>query len=300
MGDPIEVAALSQVFHGASGSCRLGSVKANIGHMEAAAGVTALIKAALTLHHRRIPPTLHYHSPNPALNLERTPFRVNAEAESWESDKPRRAGVTSLGVGGTNAHVALEEAPLARASGPAWPQQLLVVSARSPQALAAASARLADYLEQHPGVDLADAAFTLQIGRRAFDHRRFVVADSPQAAAAALRESTSTHAITTVPPVAFLFPGQGSQSLWMAAGLYAAEPTFKAQLDLCAELLRPHLGLDLREILFPATGTEEAARSQLNQTAITQPALFAVEYCAGADVDRLGRAARGPIRAFHR
>jgi amino acid adenylation domain-containing protein len=278
MGDPIEVAALAQVFHGTPGSCRLGSVKANIGHMEAAAGVTGLIKSALALHYRRIPATIHYRSPNPALTLDRTPFRVNSETETWDTDKPRRAGVTSLGVGGTNAHVALEEAPPTRVSGPSWPQQLLVVSARSPQALATASTKLADYLEKYHDVDLADAAYTLQVGRRAFDHRRFVVADSPQTAADALRDTTSTLAGSTTPPIAFLFPGQGSQSLRMAVGLYAAEPAFKAQLDLCAELLRPHLGIDLREVLFPATGMEGAAQSRLNQTAITQPALFAIEY----------------------
>ncbi len=277
MGDPIEVAALAQVFHGASDSCRLGSVKANVGHMEAAAGVTGLIKSVMALHHQRVPPTLHFRSPNPALTLERTPFRVNAATEIWTSDQPRRAGVTSLGVGGTNAHVALEEAPTGVRTGPAWPQQLLVISARSPQALAAASTRLADHLTSTPDIDLADVAYTLQVGRRSFDHRRFVVADSVPTAVTALREECENRRANSTPSVIFLFPGQGSQSLNMAAGLYAAEPTFKAQLDLCAEMLRPHLGFDLREVLFPKAN-EDAARERLNQTAITQPALFAIEY----------------------
>lgn len=278
MGDPIEVAALAKIFHGDNGTCRLGSVKGNVGHMEAAAGVTGLIKAVMALHHHRVPPTLHFHSPNPALSLERTPFRVNATIEDWAGPQPRRAGVTSLGVGGTNAHVALEEAPEAAKTGPAWPQQLLVLSARSPQALAAASTRLADFLDNHADIDLADAAFTLQVGRRSMEHRRFIVAESARSASTLLREPATTRPTTGQPAIAFVFPGQGSQSLHMAAGLYAAEPTFKAQLDLCAEMLRPHLGFDLRDVLFPAKADEDTARERLNQTAITQPALFVMEY----------------------
>lgn len=278
LGDPIEVAALVRVFQSAAGTCRLGSVKANVGHLEAAAGVTGLIKTVMALHEKRVPATLHFRSPNPALDLDRTRFRVNNHLEAWESESPRRAGVSSLGVGGTNAHVALEEAPPQRESGPAWPQQLLVLSARSPQAVAGAARRLADHLERHPDTNLADAAYTLQVGRRAFEHRHFVVADSNAGAVQALRESASPRAATTAPPVAFLFPGQGSQALRMAAGLYEAEPTFRAQLDLCAELLKQHLQCDLRETLFAPTRDDAAARNRLNQTALTQPALFAVEY----------------------
>ncbi|MBX7104852.1 MAG: amino acid adenylation domain-containing protein [Gemmataceae bacterium] len=274
MGDPIEVAALAQVFRGVErGSCRLGSVKANIGHLEAAAGVTGLIKAALALHHRQVPGTVHFRQPHPAIGIEQTPFRIPAATEDWPSQTQRRAGVTSLGVGGTNAHVSLEEAPTAPATGPAWKDQLYVLSARSPEALHRTGDALADHLNHHSELPAADVAYTLQVGRRAFAYRRAVVAGSTADAAVALRKPADvTKSVAGDLPVAWLFPGQGAQAVGMGRGLYEAEPTFRAPFDLCADLLKRHLGFDLRDVVFGSDA------ERLQQTAITQPALFAVEY----------------------
>ena len=178
LGDPIEIAGLTQAFRagGASetGTCAIGSVKSNVGHLDAAAGVTGLIKTALALHHKAIPPSLHFTAPNPKLDLETTPFRVVTSLQPWQSPEgsPRRAGVSSFGVGGTNAHVVLEEAPVATASEADDDEQLIVLSARSESALDAATSRLRDHLVDHPADPLDDVAFTLQTGRRRFSHRR--------------------------------------------------------------------------------------------------------------------------------
>jgi phthiocerol/phenolphthiocerol synthesis type-I polyketide synthase E len=281
LGDPVEVAALTRAFRGWTedrGFCGLGSVKTSLGHLDAAAGVTGLIKAVLALEHRTIPATLHFERPNPGLEIERTPFYVTGRTTEWESTGPRRAGVSSFGIGGTNAHVVLEEAPApAPRDGAPRPVQLLVLSARTEAALDAARANLADHLERHPETDPADAAFTLQQGRAEMDWRAAVPAATAEEAARALRGMRGTPAGRDR-PVAFLFPGQGAQHVRMAAGVYASEPVFRAELDRCAETLRPELGFDLRDVLFPPAEDEAAAAERLGQTAVTQPALFAVEY----------------------
>ncbi len=287
LGDPVEIAGLTQAFRigtDEKGFCAIGSVKTNVGHLDAAAGVTGLIKTALALHHRTLPATLHFESPNPKLDLPETPFVVNARLRPWPSGPtPRRAGVSSLGAGGTNAHVVLEEAP-GRTTDPAGrPEQLLVLSARTPAALEEATDRLRRHLEDHPDTALADVAFTLQAGRRRFEHRRVLVASDRDEATALLtgkdvKRVVSESRETRGARVAFLFPGQGAQYVNMARRLYETEEVVRGEIDACAEILRPHLDLDLREVLFPIPGREEEAQNEITQTAVTQPSLFVIEH----------------------
>jgi phthiocerol/phenolphthiocerol synthesis type-I polyketide synthase E len=292
LGDPIEVAALTEVFRSYTprrGFCGIGSVKSNVGHLSCASGVTGLIKAVLTLEHGAIPPTVHYRTPNPALGLASSPFFVTDTLHPWERNGgPRRAAVSSFGVGGTNAHAILEEAPPATAppataSPRRRPYQLLTLSARSDEALDQATRRLGTYLTRHPERDLADAAYTLHVGRRAFRHRRgiTVASDDRAAAVAALLQpgpEPATESGADAPPVVFMFPGQGSQYPGMAAGLYATEPLVKRTIDYCCRVLKPELGLDLRRVLFPAARRRSTADAELRDTALAQPALFVVEY----------------------
>ncbi|MBZ4421924.1 type I polyketide synthase [Myxococcus sp. RHSTA-1-4] len=294
MGDPIEVRALTKAFRPRKASAApavparkipIGSVKTNIGHLANAAGVSSLIKAVLSLEHHELPPSLHFEQPSPEIDFESSPFYVNAKLEPWPANPkhPRRAGVSSFGVGGTNAHIVVQEAPDLPPSGPSRKAQLLVLSARSATALEAATQRLARHLRAHPEQPLADVAYTLQVGRQPMAHRRVLVCTDREDALAALEAEGTPRCGTDAPsvqdrPVAFLFPGQGSQYVGMARGLYDAEPVFREHLDACATGLLPHLGLDLRTVLYPdAAGAEEAAK-KLGQTALTQPALFAVEY----------------------
>jgi len=299
LGDPIEIAGLTQAFHAggatAAGTCGIGSVKSNVGHLDAAAGVTGLIKTALALHHKAIPPSLHFTAPNPKLDLESTPFRVVTSLQPWQSPEgsPRRAGVSSFGVGGTNAHVVLEEAPVGTASVTDDDEQLIVLSARSESALDEATSRLRDHLVDHPEDPLDDVAFTLQTGRRRFPHRRAVVARGTDEAVERLGSLDSATTLTgssTVDEasIAFLFPGQGAQAVGMARALYDGDPAFRADLDECSAVLRPQLGLDLRDVLYPEPGGEAAAEQQLAQTAVTQPALFVIEYALAMAWRRLG------------
>ncbi|MDT5268373.1 MAG: hypothetical protein QOH49_559 [Acidobacteriota bacterium] len=287
LGDPIEVAALTQVFRAATdekGFCAIGSLKTNMGHLDAAAGVGGLIKTVLALEHKLIPPSLHFERPNPALGLDDSPFYVNKDLSAWESDDgPRRAGVSSFGIGGTNAHIVLEEAPASAPSGPSRPWQLLVLSAKTDTALEEASANLARHLRAHPESNLADAAYTLQLGRKAFGRRRVVVCRDAEEAADALDALDSKRVFTSagVAPdrrVVFMFPGQGAQYVRMGERLYRSEPVFREQVDTCCELLKTTLGFDLRDVLYPDDEQAEEAASALKQTRVTQPALFVVEY----------------------
>ncbi|HEX7184605.1 MAG TPA: amino acid adenylation domain-containing protein [Thermoanaerobaculia bacterium] len=289
VGDPIEVAGLTQAFRDATakrGFCALGTIKTNLGHLDAAAGVAGLLKAALCLERRSLPPSLHFTAPNPRIGFDDSPFFVNARLAEWPAPErdsvPRRACVSSFGIGGTNAHAVLEEAPAPLPGGPSRPAQLLLLSARTATALDAATARLADHLESHPEIDLADAAYTLHVGRRAFRHRRMLVCRSREEAVRLLRDPdpvrVRAHEHTSGPgPVAFLFPGQGAQRAAMGAGLYAAEPAFREALDHACEILVPELGLDLRDLLTAAESSAETDR-RLADTALAQPALFAVEH----------------------
>jgi phthiocerol/phenolphthiocerol synthesis type-I polyketide synthase E len=290
LGDPIEVAALTRAFRATTrdtGFCALGSVKTNIGHLDAAAGVAGLIKTVLALEHGQIPPSLGFEAPNPAIDFAASPFFVNAELRDWpaEEGEPRRAAVSSFGIGGTNAHVVLEEAPPREASGEAREHQLLVLSARTETALGAAAERLAAHLEGHPNLSLADAAFTLRRGRRELEHRRAVVCTDAAGAVAALRgrapSRTASGHIGEGRAAAFLFPGLGPQHSGMAAGLLASEPVFRREMETCAEILRPLLGLDPLRLLRPPAGTGEEAAERLADIAVAMPVLFAVEQSLG-------------------
>ncbi|HEY2362183.1 MAG TPA: MupA/Atu3671 family FMN-dependent luciferase-like monooxygenase [Candidatus Angelobacter sp.] len=287
MGDPIEVAALNQVFKAKTnkkGFCAIGALKSNIGHLDTAAGVAGFIKTVLSLKHQTLPPSLHFEQPNPEIDFANSPFFVNAQVRDWESQGPRRAGVSSFGIGGTNAHIVMEEAPAIESGNATRNYQLLLLSARTSTALESATANLAAHLESQKDLKLADVAYTLQTGRREFNHRRAVVCRNYDDAIQALR-TLDPHRATTgfyepkQRPVVFMFPGQGAQYVNMAKGLYESEPFFKAQVDECSRLLKPHLEFDLREVLYPAKESDVAASTKrLTQTEVTQPALFVIEY----------------------
>ncbi len=315
LGDPIEVEALTRAFRSGGarrqGFCALGSIKTNFGHTDCAAGVAGLIKTVSALRHRQIPPSLGCEQPNPRLGLASSPFYISTELQDWPANGsgPRRAGVNSLGIGGTNAHMVLEEAPPPPAPSPSRPWQLVLLSARTPAALAAARENLARHLASPEGEeqDLADVAYTLRAGRRAFRYRAAVVCqDRPKA----ISELTApgTPGITDFDSespggssAAFLFPGLGDQAVGMAAELYQQEPVFRRAIDTTAGLLAPLLGRDIREVIWPAgeqtfTKTssgpldlrrllaqpapeeEDEATRRLNRTAFAHPAVFAIEH----------------------
>ncbi|WPB55474.1 polyketide synthase [Xylophilus sp. GOD-11R] len=289
MGDPVEIEALRSAWQdqGATtggelgadiGYCTIGSLKSNVGHLVTAAGAAGVIKAALSLHEGVIAPTAHFTQPNPAIDFGRTPFRVSAELQPWpRSREPRRAAVSSFGVGGTNAHLILEEAPRAlpadRADGP----QLLVLSARSEAALSTTLQNLATHLERHDGLALADVAHTLYTGRKTQPYRCALVAADRAEAIATLRNADAAERATGtapagVPQPVLVFPGQGAQYTLMGENLYVTEPTFRAAFIECLTAFGEVLDFDLRERLFSA---EPGA---LEQTSVTQPATFALEY----------------------
>jgi phthiocerol/phenolphthiocerol synthesis type-I polyketide synthase E len=315
LGDPIEVAALRRAF-GESlppGSCGLGSVKSNLGHLDTAAGIAGLIKTVLALTHQVQPPSLHFTRPNPALDLDAGPFAVRREATPWPAGPaPRRAGVSSFGMGGTNAHVVLEEAPPSPPAPSPRRCHLLILSARSRGALDAATAALAGHLARHPELDPADVAFTLQVGRRAFDHRRVLVASDLAGAATALAAAPAGGGATLTavrPPgrrtVALLLPGLAELRPGVLGAVYRAEPGFREDVDRCAGVLLPLIGADLRQLVAPdpAGGPAEetaaivaagpatphrlrraagvaagaATASGWNRVELAHPALFALE-----------------------
>ncbi|HLJ89395.1 MAG TPA: amino acid adenylation domain-containing protein [Candidatus Angelobacter sp.] len=286
LGDPIEISALTRAFRTSTDRkqfCAIGSLKSNIGHLDTAAGIAGLIKTTLALEHMQIPPSLHFEQPNPKIDFQETPFYVNSQLAEWPvNGVPRRAAVSSFGIGGTNAHAVLEEAP-EREPSESRSHQLLLFSARTPAALESATERLASHLRANPQQDLADIAFTTHVGRRVFPHRRMLACRSHEDAAVALESRDPQRLLTlhrseTEAPVAFLFPGQGTQYLDMAAGLYATEPIFRRCIEECAAVVRPHLEFDLLDVLYPKDGHREGASEKLRQTALAQPAIFIVEY----------------------
>ncbi|MFI6290881.1 SDR family NAD(P)-dependent oxidoreductase [Nonomuraea sp. NPDC050790] len=288
LGDPIEVAALSSVLGAGTdeaGWCGIGSVKTNIGHLGPAAGIAGFIKTVLALEHGMIPPSLNYDKPNPRIDFGANPFHVVSTLTKWETNGfPRRAGVSSFGIGGTNAHVLVEQAPPAPLpTAQPRPAHLLLLSARTPSALDAAVNRLAGHLKSGRDSDLADVAHTLRTGRRRYAHRAAVVAtDTADAITALTTPRRVVKGKAGTPKVAWLFSGQGAQYAGMGAGLYRAQPVFAAAVDECAAILLDELGLDVRTLLFPDEDGKEAADERLRQTALTQPALFTVEWALAA------------------
>ncbi|MCP4349673.1 MAG: SDR family NAD(P)-dependent oxidoreductase [Desulfobacterales bacterium] len=309
LGDPIEIQALTEAFRAGTQKkqfCAIGSVKTNVGHLNMTAGVAGFIKAALAVKNKIIPPNLNIEKPNPRIDFENSPFYVNTRLNKWETDGfPRRAGVSSLGIGGTNAHVILEQAP-DQSPQPAMPEmasgmtprtwQLLILSAKTETAINKAAINMAEHLNQHPDLNLSDVSYTLQVGRKAFSHRRIMVCRDVNEAAAALASIPNPN----VPEgycdsgeraVVFMFSGQGSQYMNMGLDLYQTEPVFRTQVDLCSGFLKPHLKFDLRHVLYPElfeihevkdlglSQSPDFSISQfLEQTAVAQPALFVIEY----------------------
>ncbi|WP_413988224.1 amino acid adenylation domain-containing protein [Labrys okinawensis] len=287
LGDPIEIAGLTKAFRATGDEtrqfCAIGSVKSNIGHLDAAAGVVGFIKTALSLQHRLLPPTLHFKKPNPRLDIENTPFFVNAALNEWPAGpEPRRAGVSAFGVGGTNVHIVLEEASELPVPVTASQVEVLILSARSEAALGRARSALADHLRQTPDLPLAEVAHTLQAGRRAFDYRWSAASRDLDGAIAALGNAATARAVKAAadPGVLFMFPGQGSQYPDMARDLYEGNAGFRADIDRCAEILRPYLERDLREVLYPAERREDDHK-ELAATCYAQPGIFSIEYALG-------------------
>lgn len=281
LGDPIEVRGLSTAFgRQEPNRCALGSVKGNIGHLDAAAGVVGVIKTALMLRHKKIIPVANYTSPNPNIDFADGPFFVPAGLQDWACEGPRRAGVSSFGIGGTNAHLVLEEAPSIAEQPKVTAPQILPLSAKSPESLAEMALNLAAVLEDTNAPALADIAFTLQEGRSTFDYRTAVAASSLTDAAAALRKLpvVKTRSRDAKPAVVFMFPGQGSQYPGMARGLYRNQPEFARWIDQGAEILRPLLGLDINEIMCLGDVSDADAARALRDTRLTQPALFLTQY----------------------
>jgi len=281
LGDPVEVRALSKAFgEGRGGKCGLGSVKSNVGHLDAAAGVTGLIKVVMSLEHRMLAPSLHYRVPNPEIDFAGTPVYVNTELRRWErGETPLRAGVSAFGVGGTNAHVVVEEAPAQEGGAAKQEWQLLVLSGRTEKALQEGMQRLAKHLGEHEEQKLADVAYTLQVGRQCFAYRHTVVSRSREEAMVQLEQGRDGQgeAGEKGPAVVFLFPGQGSQQMGMGWELYRSEGVYRRSVEECSEILRPHLGLDLREYLNEGEGAEGKAE-EMEETWLAQPALVTVEY----------------------
>ena len=291
LGDPIEIAGLTQAFRETSpenGYCAIGSVKTNIGHLANAAGIAGLIKTVLALKYQQIPASLHFKKPNPHIDFENSPFFVNTQLSPWKAkESPRRAGVSSFGMGGTNVHLVLEEAPLKTKEAlneRYW--QILTLSAKTPSALRELTQRYLGYLDADRETLLADICFTANTGRKHFDHRLTVLAESKGHLREQLAdfEQISTNVVKSQDQsskIAFLFTGQGSQYLGMGYQLYKTQPTFRQTLDHCDEILRPYLKKPLIEVLYPHSGQnfqESTGDELIHETAYTQPALFALEY----------------------
>jgi acyl transferase domain-containing protein/acyl carrier protein len=310
VGDPIEVRALSKAFRrftARTGYCALGSVKTNIGHLDAAAALAGMIKTVLALKHRQLPPTLHYSEPNPEIDFAASPFYVNTTLAQWPSSGPRRAGVMSTGMGGTNAHVIFEEAPQPAASGAPHGPQLLMLSAKTETALEQATQRLREFLSTNESLNMGDVAYTLCTGRKAFAHRRAVVCAGREDAVAALSSTrlVSGRADNARRPIVMLLSGVGDHYVGMARELYEGWPVFRREVDRCAQILEPHLGSDIRRVIYPdgykrsagkgidlramlGRTTEDPHEKNLNRTLLLQPALFTIEYAMARQWQSLG------------
>lgn len=281
LGDPIEIEALTQAFGETDKKqfCAVGSIKSNFGHLTPAAGVTGLIKTALALKHKQIPATIHFENPNPTIDFGNSPFYVNNKLIDWNTNgAPRRAGVSSFGVGGTNVHVIVEETPQPEPSGISRAKHLLLLSAKTETSLETAVKNLSGYVKSHPEINLADAAYTLQTGRKSFNHRRIIVCDNHNIENLTPKNSASRILESGSPEIVFMFPGQGSQYVNMGQNLYRDEIVFKQAVDECADILEKHLGKDIRTVIYPAKGKEGDSENLLKETVYTQPSLFTIGY----------------------
>ncbi len=294
LGDPMEIAALTQAFRYSTeknGFCAIGSLKSNMGHLDAAAGVAGLIKTVLALKHKLLPPTLHVEQPNPNIDFANSPLYVNTTLSEWKRNgTPRRAGVSSFGIGGTNAHVILEEAPelIKKENFPERPVHILTLSAKTTEALKQLVSRYQNYLETNQESAIADICYTANTGRVHFNHRLTFIASKQQELLEKFKAHQATEPVTEIfsgeipvtriAQVAFLFTGQGSQYVNMGRQLYETQPVFRQVLDQCSQILEPYLGKSLLEVIYPQNPEDIEASSLLGQTGYTQPALFALEY----------------------
>jgi amino acid adenylation domain-containing protein len=282
LGDPIEIEGLKQAFGQQTQQqfCAIGSIKSNMGHMTAAAGVAGLIKTTLALYHKEIPPSINFDKPNPNIDFDSSPFYVNQTLKAWDTEAVRRAGISSFGVGGTNVHVVVEEHdhPSVSNEDQGRPKQIFSWSAKSPESLQGYRAVLKNYVTSHPETNLADIAYTLQTTREGFNYRSFAVAGSKEDLAAALDHTpTAVQPLKRLPgETVFLFPGQGAQYLNMGAELYQQEEIFRAAIDECAEILSAYLDKDIREVIY--TESSPQAEADISNTKYTQPALFVISY----------------------
>ncbi|MDY7007683.1 MAG: type I polyketide synthase [Cyanobacteriota bacterium] len=294
LGDPVEIAALTKAFRYSTekkGFCAIGALKSNIGHLDAAAGVAGLIKTVLALKHKLLPPTLHFEKPNPKINFVDSPFYVNATLSEWKSNgTPRRAGVSAFGIGGTNAHVILEEAPerIKKGNSPERPVNLLSLSAKTPEALTQLVARYQNYIETHQELEIADICYTANTGRKHFNHRLAIIAENQQELLEKLKSYQEEEQVrelfygespaNKIAQVAFLFTGQGSQYLGMGKQLYETQPVFRQALEECSQILETELEKSIIEVIYPENPESKEAANILEQTNYTQPTLFAIEY----------------------
>ncbi|MGD2087207.1 MAG: SDR family NAD(P)-dependent oxidoreductase [Candidatus Aminicenantes bacterium] len=289
LGDPVEIEGLKLAFNTQKKHfCAIGSVKTNFGHLDIAAGIAGFIKTVMAINHRRIPPSLHFETPNPKIDFENSPLYVNTKLKQWENPEyPLRAGVSSFGIGGTNAHVILEEAPaetkgLASLSNRKY--HLILLSARTETALEKMTQNLGLFLKNNPGINLADAAYTLQVGRKALEYRRMLVCTNIEEAVNGLTvlESAALQSARAVwqdeRNVIFMFPGQGAQYVNMGRDLYENEPLFQQQMNRCFEILKGLMDYNVKEILYPPATDNLHLSPDINQTEIAQPVLFIFEY----------------------
>ncbi len=287
LGDPIEIAALTRAYREYTDKkayCPIGSVKTNIGHLDAGASIAGLIKTTLALKYGQIPASLNYKRPNPQIDFDNSPFYVNDKMSSWPEDKQQRlAGVSSFGLGGTNFHAILEGWTDTRASSDSRAWQLIPLSARTEQSLSDAQQQLSRHLGSNTDLSVADVAYTLQQHRQSYTCRSYaVVRNSSEASDTSLSQQDSWSAVSRQDAVCddhiFMFSGQGAQYSNMARGLYESEPVFREQVDSCALFLKDILEADIRQLMYPQPGEEQQAAEQLQQTQYTQPALFVTEY----------------------
>ncbi len=286
LGDPIEVKALTQAFRYQTDKkkfCALGSVKPNIGHLDSAAGIAGLIKVVLSLYNKKIPPLINFDTPNPEIDFENSPFYVNTSAKYWNDfNGSRIAGITSLGMGGTNVHIIVEENLHNPSSGNSREWNILMISAKTPYSLEGNTNNLVNYLKDEKVSNIADVAYTLAMGRKHFSYRRVVVCRDVKDAVESLSSFDSHKVISTVcsfdeRQVCFMFTGQGAQYINMARGIYEAEQVFKEVFDRCCEIVKEVIDVDLCRLLYKDY-YEDGEQAVIDQTYITQPLLFALEY----------------------
>lgn len=286
LGDPIELNALKKVYLSETARknfCAIGSVKANIGHLDRAAGIAGLIKVVLSLKNKKIPPSINYSTPNPQFDLSNSPFYVNTELKNWtKTNGKRRAGISSFGIGGTNAHAILEEAPNLEYSNTDKCWNILTISAKTEDSLEGYSIKLANFLKENSGVDMANVAYTLQLGRKPFLWRKIIVSNDSMETYNALNLDDSEEILTNMcqlrnRDIVFMFSGQGSQYVNMARELYVHEMHFKKEMDECFRILKEYSDIDFQNILYPSQYSN-TGEELIKQTKITQPLIFIIEY----------------------